>query len=160
LSGCHTVGHAGSLRGWASDYVWAKERDLAVVVLSNRNDVNWFERSREALIIAGGLPPDPSATPRLIRADAPKAVWQEEYGNEELGIAITFCGAPGELKYEARWLPRRHDGLFARSLGAEPFVFEALGLDKEPPHVITVREGNVAEVFKRRASDSSPSLAA
>ena len=160
LSGYATCGHAGGLHGWAMDYVFVPEADTALILIANRNDINWYERAREAMILYLGLKPDPTATPRLFRTDPPKPDWTETFGSEELGTSITFAGTEHELKFETRWMLRRADGTFCRSLGPEPFVFETMGADTRPPIAVKVREGNHQRVFVRRGTQASPDLSA
>lgn len=160
LSGFATCGHAGGLHGWATDYVYVPEADTALIVISNRNDINWYERAREAIILYLGLEPDPTATPRLFRTDPPKPDWTETYGSEELGSSITFSGTENELKFESRWMLRRDDGTFCRSLGPEPFEFQTTGAGSAPPAAVKVREGNHEGFFVRKGTRASPNLAA
>lgn len=147
--GVGTIGHSGGIAGWACDSLWAPEPDVAVIVLGNRNDQNWYERAREMLLSWLDLPGDPGATPRLIAPAAPKPSWTEDYGCDAAGWSVRLQGAGNELIQEGRRLPRDADGLFRRTLGVEPTVFEVGGDLVAPPPSVVRREGNVVMTLRR-----------
>jgi CubicO group peptidase (beta-lactamase class C family) len=142
LSGHATLGHSGGLRGWASDYVSLPALDAAAIVLANRNDLNWYERIREALCLTFDLAPDPTATPRLVASERPAPLWRASYVDLAEGHAISLSGGDAELDYEGRRLPRDIDGAFRRSLGVEPISFEPGPIADAAPIHIKVTEGD------------------
>lgn len=142
LSGHATLGHAGGLRGWASDYVSLPDFDAAAIVLANRNDLNWYERVREALCLTFDLAPDPAATPRLVAPERPAPLWRASYVDLEEGHVISLSGSDAELDYEGRRLPRDVDGAFRRSLGVEPISFEPGPIADIAPIHVKVTEGD------------------
>lgn len=147
LSGVTVVGHAGGHSGWASDYLYAPDADVAAIILANRNDINWYERCREMLVTALGLPPDPGATPRLL-GPAPDHRWQRTYASVDALCSITVNGCALELEVNGRRMPRAADGGFARTLGVEPFTFPPCET-AEPPPVLIRHEGNQLVTFQR-----------
>lgn len=142
LSGHATLGHAGGLRGWASDYVSLPDFDAAAIVLANRNDLNWYERVREALCLTFDLAPDPAATPRLVAPERPAPLWCASYVDLEEGHVISLSGSDAELDYEGRRLLRDVDGAFRRSLGVEPISFEPGPIADIAPIHVKVTEGD------------------
>jgi D-aminopeptidase len=149
LSGAQVIGHAGGHSGWASDYLYALHEDLAVITLANRADANIYERAREMLVTALGLPPDPGATPALLGA-APAPQWEATYASVEAIASLSIKGGPGEMMVDGRRMPRGSDGVFRRILGVEPFVIDA-GDTAAPPAELTRQEGNHAVTFRRVA---------
>nr|WP_272917025.1 serine hydrolase domain-containing protein [Erythrobacter ramosus] len=147
LSGTRVIGHAGGHSGWASDYLFASEEDVAVIILANRTDANVYERAREMLVTALGLPPDPGATPALLGA-APKPLWEATYASVETIASLSVKGGPGEIAVDGRRMPRGKDGVFRRTLGVEPFVIEAPNT-ATPPAELTRYEGNHAVTYRR-----------
>lgn len=155
LSGVEVIGHAGGHSGWASDYLYAPHEDVAVIILANRADANVYERAREVLVTALGLPPDPGATPALT-GEAPAPLWQATYASADALASLGITGGPGEIAVEGRRMPRGADGVFRRTLGVEPFVIDAPDT-AVPPAELTRREGNHAVTF-RRVDDAAPLL--
>lgn len=153
LSGAQVIGHAGGHSGWASDYLHAPDEDVAVIILANRADANVYERAREMLVTALGLPPDPGATPGLLGA-APEPHWEVTYASIETIASLTVKGGPDDIAVEGRRMPRGADGAFRRTLGVEPFVFD-IGDTTAAPAVLTRREGNHAVTF-HRVDDPAP----
>jgi CubicO group peptidase (beta-lactamase class C family) len=153
LSSAQVIGHAGGHSGWASDYLYAPDEDLAVIILANRADGNIYERAREVLVTALGLPPDPGATPGLLGA-APEPRWEATYASVEAIASLTVKGGPDDIVVEGRRMPRGADGAFRRTLGVEPFVFD-IGDTAAAPTMLTRREGNHAVTF-HRVNDPAP----
>jgi len=157
LSGRTVYSHAGNLGGWVSEFLDLSDDDTTVIVLSNRNDINWYERAREAAILTLGLGADNTSTPRLARAEPPDIAWTAIYGNDERGLCMTFSGAGDELHYEHRRMIGR-EGRFGRTLGVEPFWFDAGASATAPPERIVATEGNVTATL-HRADPREPSIA-
>ncbi len=147
LSGVEVIGHAGGHSGWASDYLYAPHEDVAVIILANRADANVYERAREVLVTALGLPPDPGATPALL-GEAPAPLWEATYANAEAIASLGIKGGPGEIAVDGRGMPRGADGVFRRTLGVEPFVIDAPDT-AAPPAELTRWEGNHAVTYRR-----------
>ncbi|WP_439484733.1 serine hydrolase domain-containing protein [Blastomonas fulva] len=147
LSGVPVIGHAGGHSGWASDYLYAPENDVAVIILANRADANAYERAREILVTALGLPPDPGATPALL-GPAPPPLWEATYASAEAIASLSVSGSRGEIAVDGRRMPRGADGLFRRTLGVEPFVIDAADT-AAPPAELKRWEGNHAVTFGR-----------
>ena len=156
LAGQRTQGHAGGISGWACDYVRLLDLDSAVFVLSNRTDVNWYERIREAAVRAFELAPDPAATPRLVRPDIPTYLWSGLFGDREGGRSYHLRGASGEIELEARRFLQDESGVFVRTLGPEPIVIEVAGDAAEAPSSVSVREGGVTAVCGRARPIRAP----
>ena len=153
LSGAQVIGHAGGHSGWASDYLYAPDEDVAVIILANRADGNIYERAREVLVKALGLPPDPGATPGLLGA-APEPRWEATYASIETIASLHVKGGPDDIVVDGRRMPRGADGAFRRTLGVEPFVFD-IGDTTAAPAALTRREGNHAVTF-HRVDDPAP----
>lgn len=147
LSGVTVIGHAGGHAGWASDYLYAPEQDVAVIILANRSDSNCYERARELLVTALDLPADPGATPVLL-GKAPATTWQATYANTDAIVSINVIGSTDEITVEGRRLPRASDGIFRRTLGVEPISFDPVDTAYAPAE-LTRREGNHAATFRR-----------
>ncbi|WP_301749765.1 serine hydrolase [uncultured Erythrobacter sp.] len=147
LSGVQVIGHAGGHSGWASDYLYAPDKDVAVIILANRADANVYERAREMLVTALGVPPDPGATPALT-SSAPEPVWEATYASVEAIASLSVKGGPGEIAVDGRRMPRGKDGVFRRTLGVEPFVIEGPNT-ATPPAELTRWEGNHAVNYRR-----------
>ncbi len=147
LSGVQVIGHAGGHSGWASDYLYAPDKDVAVIILANRADANVYERAREILVFALGLPPDTGATPALLGA-APEPLWEATYASVEAIASLSIKGGPGEIAVDGRRMPCGADSVFRRTLGVEPFVIEATDTDA-PPAELTRWEGNHAVTYLR-----------
>ncbi len=147
LSGTRVIGHAGGHSGWASDYLYAPDEDVAVIILANRADANVYERAREMLVTALGLPPDPGATPALIGA-ASEPLWEATYASAEAIASVSVKGGPGKIAVDGRQMPRGADGVFRRTLGVEPFAIEAPDT-AAPPARLTRWEGNHSVTFRR-----------
>jgi CubicO group peptidase (beta-lactamase class C family) len=146
LSGVQVIGHAGGHSGWASDYLYAPDKDVAVIILANRADANVYERAREMLVTALGLPPDSGATPALLGA-APEPLWEATYTSDESIASLSVKGGPSEIAVDGRRMPRGADGVFRRRLGVEPFVIEAPDT-AAPPAKFTRWEGNHAVTYR------------
>ncbi|MDX2238703.1 MAG: serine hydrolase domain-containing protein [Hyphomonadaceae bacterium] len=159
LSGLETFGHAGGLRGWASDFIHVPSLDATVILLANRNDLNWYERAREALCLAFDLAPDPGATPRLIARDAPPQAWRAHYVDVANGHGLALSGANGEIAYEGRRVPRAPDGDFIRTVGVEPIrmAFDAIGEDA--PASVRFTEGEAQAHYRRADPEGADSAA-
>lgn len=153
LSGVEIIGHAGGHSGWASDYLFALHEDVAVIILANRADANVYERAREMLVAALGLPPDPGATPALL-GEAPAPLWEATYASADAIASLSIKGGAGEIVVEGRRMPRGADGVFRRTLGVEPFVIDAPDT-ATPPAELTRWEGNHPITF-RRVDDAAP----
>lgn len=153
LSGVTVIGHAGGHAGWASDYLYAPEQDVAVIILANRSDSNCYERGRELLVTALDLPPDPGATPGLL-GNAPAPRWQATYANTDAIASISVIGSIDEIIVEGRRLPRAYDGRFRRTLGVEPITFDPVDT-ADAPAELTRREGNHTATFRRVDDDDA-----
>ena len=147
LSGTPIVGHAGGHTGWASDYLFAPDEDVAVIMLANRADANCYERAREVLVTSLDLPADPGATPGLFGA-VPEPQWEATYANIEAIASITVKGSPEEIAIDGRRMPRGSDGMFRRTLGVEPIAVHASDTAAAPAE-LTRCEGNHAARFRR-----------
>ena len=146
LSGVEINGHAGGHSGWASDYLYAPREDLAVIILANRADSNVYERAREMLVTALGIPPDPGATPALL-GEAPAPQWEATYASAEAIASLGVKGGPDEIVVEGRRMPRGKDRVFRRTLGVEPFVIDAPET-ATPPAELTRWEANHPVTFR------------
>lgn len=147
LSGIPIIGHAGGHTGWASDYLFAPDADVAVIILANRADANCYERARELLVTALALPPDPGATPGLL-GTAPETQWESTYADIESIVSITVRGGSGEIVVDGRRMPCGADGVFRRTLGVEPIAIRGSDTANAPVE-LTRCEGNHAITFRR-----------
>jgi len=144
LSGRRLQGHSGGIGPWATDIFWLPDDEVGVVVLANRNDINWYERSRELAVRWLRLDPDPGATPRLIRPSPPDYGWVAQYVNEHLGVSYRVQGSADEWRLEERRFGSDGEGRFVRTLGVDPIVVtpESVGPEGGPPLRIEYQHGN------------------
>ncbi|WP_374571323.1 serine hydrolase domain-containing protein [Phenylobacterium sp.] len=159
ISGRLALGHSGGASSWLCDTMWMADEDVAAVVLGNRSDINWIERTREMLTIWTGIAPDPAAAPRLCRPAAPEPLWTATYGDEASGASVTLRGAPGEVECDGRPYPRAEDGLFRRSVGVEPISLRIEGDLLSAPASIVRREGDVEARMVLADPATAPALA-
>lgn len=157
LSGQLILGHSGGIAGWLCDALWAPDLDVSVVILGNRSDINWIERTREMLTVWSDLPPDPAMTPRLLAPDMPEPLWSAEYGDEAGGASLTLKGRGDALDCDGRTYLRAADGAFRRSLGVEPVALFPEGDLASPPEALVRVEGNTERRFVLATAEGAPS---
>lgn len=157
ISGRLILGHSGGIAGWLCDALWAPDPDVAVVILGNRSDINWIERTREILTVWSGLPIDSAMTARLAAPATPEPLWSAQYGDEAGGASLSLKGGPTALDCDGRTYLRAADGAFRRSVGVEPITLLPDGDLTAPPETLVRVEGNVTRRFVLASGEAAPS---
>ncbi|MBV8601805.1 MAG: beta-lactamase family protein, partial [Candidatus Eremiobacteraeota bacterium] len=137
-AGRTVVGHSGGIGPYASEYLFFRDDDFAVVLLANQNETNWYERARELGL--AWLDPDAEAPTRPRRGTA---LWSADYGDLAYGRAYRVERVPGGLRLEDRVFHETPEREFIKPNAVQREKIFALDRnDDGPPQALAYDDGN------------------